>query len=372
MVEAEDSGALPRPPLGEGTALSAALEGRLGKSAALGLEGFYTAATLPSGESSGWFSETPPLPPQNFSLYGMGLLLTTNYLSVGGDLAWSRTSILGRDLYASLGFRAGNRGTGNNLRSRAGGDWQLSLAVDGAGRNYTGSDGTSPGAAFRAGGKFEWRHSRAGLFRINTSLSGPGFTPGNDGIPDLSFNRSSSGFYYRPPSTTLPLRFSQISLAADRATQDTGALMDSVALSLGLAANPQVLVKQFTGTLVLNLSGSLAGSPTGDWGQEETDRPPWPVPSGPYRFESFKIAGDLSWSGGTDRRNLRLKAGLDYTVKAPTLEEDFTKSRNFDLQAVLSGDRGRISITLSCPAFPWENPSPAAPWDLSLSWKLEK
>ncbi|MDR0669299.1 MAG: hypothetical protein LBF95_04380 [Treponema sp.] len=366
-AEPGDSGALF--PLGEGTALNTSLELRPGKTTALSLEGFYTAASLPARESSGWFSQPPPLPPQRFSLYGAGLLVTTTYLSLSADLARSRTSIMGGDLYASLGLRAGNRGSGG--LSRPGGDWQLSLAVDGAGRNYTGSDGASPGAGFRTGGKFEWRHSRAGLFRINSTVSGPGLTWGGA----LRFNRSSSGLSYRPPATALPLRLSRISLGADRDAGDGGTVKDSAAVSLGVTANPRGI--GLTGALALNFSGSLTGSPAGDWAGGDREPSPWPVPGGPYRFESFKIAGDLSWlrplsSGakGTGRRSLRLKAGLDYTVKAPAPEEDFTKSRNFEIQAVLSGDRDRIGVTLSSSAFPWEIPSPA--WELGLSWKVER
>jgi hypothetical protein len=378
----EPAGGLQRPPLGEGTALTAALEGRLGKKMTFSLEGFYTAASLPARESSGWFSQTPPFPPQNFSLYGLGAILNTAFVSLSGDLAWSRTSILGKDLYASLGLRAGNRGTGGTSRPRSGGDWQLSLAADGAGRNYTGSDGASPGAGFRTGGKFEWRHSRAGSFRINTAVSGPGLTLDSAGALGLSFDRSSSGFYYRPPAAALPLRLSRISLGADRDARNS-TVKDSAALSLSLTANPQAVDSRLKGVLTLNLSGSLTGSPAGDWGQGEPDRElsPWPVPEGSYRFESFKAGGELSWSvalnpnageTGPGRRTLRLKAGLDYSLSAPASEEEFTKSRSFDLQAALSGDRGRFSVTLSRPAFPWEDPSPAAPWELGLSWKIEK
>jgi hypothetical protein len=341
----------------------------------LSLEGFYTAASLPAQGSSGWFSETIPLPPRSFSLYGLGLLLNTNWFSLSGDLAWSRTSILGGDLYANLGLRAGNRGTGG--ASRPGGEWQLSLTADGAGKNYTGSDGQNPGAGFRAGGKFEWRQNRVGLFRIGTALSGPGITMNGEGEPEISFNRSSSSLYYRPPATTLPLRLSRISLDADRDARDT-TIRDSAALGLSLTANLQGLSPGFSldpGVLTLNVSGSLTGSPAGDWGSGERapGLSPWPIPGGSYRFDSFKTGGELGWSIplnlGPGRGNLRLKAGLDYTVRAPTAEETFKESRNFSFQAALSGGRGRFTLSLAYPGFPWQSPS--VPWNLSLSWKRE-
>jgi hypothetical protein len=401
IPESEDSGttSVPQPPLGEGTGLTAALEGRLGKIAALSLEGFYTAASIPARESSGWFSETLPLPPGNFKLYGLGVLLTMPYLSLSGDIAWSQTSIRGRDIYANLGFRTGNRRTGSS--SQPGGDWQLSLTADGAGQNYTGSDGTSPGAGFRTGGKFEWRHSRAGLFRINTGISGPGIIINSDGKPDLSFNRSSSGFYYRPPVTALPLRISRVSLSADRDARDSNP-RDSAGLSMGLALNPRRIIEALSrrsvkgegGALALNFSGSLTGSPAGGWGGEpdagDKDLSPWPIPQGPYYLESFKAGGELGWSvpvnlpaGGLTgwftgsrqggRGSLQIKAGLDYTMKVPDSEEDEPEeSRGFDLQAALQGDRGRIRLKLTYPGFPWELlANPAASWKLSLSWKME-
>jgi hypothetical protein len=382
-------------PLGTGTALNVALEGRLGKKLSLGLESFYTAAALPAGKSSGWFSEKAPLPPRNFSLYGLGLLFSTNWLSLSSDLAWSRTSILGRDLYANLGLRTGNRGTGG--ASRPGGEWQLSLALDGAGRNYTGSDGQNPGAGFRTGGKFEWRQNRVGLFRISSVLSGPGITKNSEGDLDLSFNRSSSSLYYRPPASALPLRLSRISLGAERDARDTS-LRDSAAADLSLTINPQAIARVLIGNapdgtdppqsaLTLGLSGSLTGSPGKGWGSGEgsLELSPWPIPGGPYRLESFKTGGDIGWSFplslgagafghilGRGRGNLRLKAGLDYSLSAPTGEDETIKeSRSFSFQAALSGSRGRFSLNLNYPDFPWRDRSLSVPWDLSLSWKRE-
>jgi hypothetical protein len=399
--EPEDSGgANPRPPLGEGTALSAALEGRLGKIAALSIEGFYTGASMPTRQSSGWFSESPPLPSGDFRFYGAGLLLSVPYASLGGDIGWSHSSIRGRDLYANLGLRVGNRGAS----ARPGGLWQLSLAADGAGRHYTGNDGSSPGAGFRAGGKFEWRQSRAGLFRINTGLSGPGLSLGSGGL-EAYFNRSSSGFYYRPPAAALPLRLSRLSIGADRDAREPGALRDSVELGLSLAASPQGIAAAADkgplaywfgspareGALTLNLSGSLTGSPAGGWGAGAGEAggglTPWPVPRGPYRFESLKAGGQLGWSGpvdlpfplhppgkagGRNRGSAQIKAGLSYARSAGDSEEEpFKESREMSLQAALRGGRGRFSVTLRCPGFPLGLGGEAEAPELSLSWRIQ-
>ncbi|MDR1972161.1 MAG: hypothetical protein LBQ46_09585 [Treponema sp.] len=402
------------PPLGEGTALNAGLEGRLGKAASLTLEGLYTAGALQVSNPSAWFSADPFLPERDFTLYGLALLFNSPYFSLSADGAWSDIPAFGQDIYANLGFRAGNR--------KAGRGWQLSLAADGAGPHYAGSDGTIPGAGFRTGGKFEWQ-GRAGFVRVNTGLSGPGFRRSAGGDLGLDFNRSSSGLYYRPPPAALPLRLSRISVTADRDGREDDHIRDSLGLSLSLAASPQGIIRAIRGrrageagnaeadnveggsagtgkpaaksagpegTLALNLSGALSGSPAAGWGEMPgRDRPPWPIPEGPYRLESFKAGAQLSWSrpvnlpvigwfkaqGG--RGNLQLKAGLDYSMSITGAgeEEAVTKRRDLSLSAVLRGKRSRFTVKLNYPDLP-SNPFEAETsirdaWELSLSWKLE-
>jgi hypothetical protein len=403
----------------------------LGKTASLNLEGFYTARELPARKASAWFSKTPPLPARNFTLYGLAMLLNAPYVSLSADWAWSEVFLYGKDLYANLGLRvnntgsgaAGNSGTsGNNTAGKAGQTkkakprWQLSLTADGAGSRYTGSDGASPGAGFRTGGKFEWQQDRIGLFRVHTNLSGPGFTA-SDSMQDLihDFNRSASGLYYRPPATTLPFRVSRISVSANRDTREAGHIKDNTGMNVSLAANPQGIVNSITafankhlgtgsnlpgagntGSLALNLSGSMTGSPIaggnagssagGTAGLSE-EIPPWPVPQGPYLLESAKAGGQLSWSGPVDlgpfspQRNLQLKAGLDYTMTATGPEEEaanrFKESWDLSLAATLRGKRGRFGIKLLYPDLPLtarEEENTASlleAWKLTLSWQME-
>ncbi|MDR2746305.1 MAG: hypothetical protein LBB77_02560 [Treponema sp.] len=398
-------------PLGRGTILVGGLEGRLGKRFSFSLEGLHTAGEIPGDESAAWFLDGPPLPERNFRLYGLGLLLNSPHFSLSGSTAWSRTQVEGGDFYTSLGIRAGNKGAGG------GSFWQFSLAADGAGPRYIGTDGSNPGAGFRIGGKFERQWKKAGFFRVNTSLSGPGFVLDAGKDLGLSFDRSSSALYYRPPRGTLPLRISRISLSASRDSRESSHIKDSAGLGLSLAGNPQAIARSLAGnlarfglktqplpfpegTLSLSFSGLLSGSPkAGARGNSGWDgKPqPWPVPGDPYFFESFKAGTELSWSqplslgsldrlmngspgpasparGSSRRGNLQIKAGFDYTV-AEDDEEGLKKSRTLSLAATLRGKLGRFGVKLRCPDFPVKpldsEVSLREAWELSLSWRRE-
>jgi hypothetical protein len=394
-------------PLG-GSALSAGLEGRLGGIFSLSLEGFHTAGKIPAKESTAWFLESPPLPEREFRLSGLGLLLNSPYLSLSGDAAWSRTRIEEGDLYANLGIRLGNKGR------RRGSFWQLSLAADGAGPHFTGSDGSNPGAAFRTGGKFEWQGEKAGFFRVNTSLSGPGFLRDTGGDLSLSFDRSSSGLYYRPPAGTLPLRISRVSLSAGRDARESQRIKDSAGLGFALTGNPRRIARGIgralarlgletepsfpEGTLTLNFSGTLSGFPKAGGDSSWDGKPlPWPIPRSPYLFESLKAGIELGWSrpldlppglvnrlingppeAGPSTRprggNLQIKAAFDYDLKENG-EGGLKKSRALSLAATLRGRLGRFTLKLNCPDFPSDpfdsEVSLREAWELSLSWRRE-
>jgi hypothetical protein len=365
---------------GDKPELTAGLEGRVGKIAA-SLEGFYAGGELPARKASAWFSETPPLPARSFNLYGLGLLFSIPYVRLSADGAWSETFAYGSDLYTNLGISVGNKT--EPVKKRSNPRWQLSLAADGAGLRYTGSDGGNPGAGFRAGGKFELQQEKAGLFRINTSLSGPGI--------DEDFNRSSSGLSYRPPASRFPLRLSRISFTADRDARDAGHVKDSVGISLGLAANPREIADSIVhlfsaknsntndgddaaknGAVALSFSGALTGSPVES---PAGDILPWPIPKGPYRFESAKAGGQFGWSTPVDlgallpRGTLELKAGLDYTISATVSdgETSFKESGDLNLSAVLRGKRNRVGLKIACPDFLLGSGN--AP-EVTLSWKV--
>jgi hypothetical protein len=394
--------------LAEGSPLNAGLESRLGRFFSLSLEGFHTAGKIPAGRSVAWFLESPPLPEREFRLYGLGLLLNSPYFGLSGDAAWSQTQIDGGDLYANLGIRVGNKGSRRNF-------WQLSLAADGAGPHYTGSDGTNPGAAFRTGGKFEWRGERVGSFRLNTSLSGPGFMRDAGGDLSLSFDRSSTSLYYRPPAGTLPLRISRISLSAGRDARGDPLIRDSAGLGFSLTGNPRLIARGIgqalarfglktepsfpEGTLTLNLSGALTAFPKAGVPENQgwDGKPlPWPLPHFPYDFESFKAGAELSWSRPLDlptglvKRllngppgrdspargggNLQIKAGFDFGL-VENGEGGLRESRVLSFAAALRGRLGSFAVKLNCPDFPAEpldsEVSLRDAWELSLSWKRE-
>ncbi|MDR1251391.1 MAG: hypothetical protein LBK62_04405 [Treponema sp.] len=350
---------------------SGGLETQFAEKVSVLLEGFYTGAELPARKSDSWFSDPPPLPDREFHLYALGLLVNTPLLSLSSDWAYSETFAWGRDIYGSLGIRVnpplpGTRGKTSNGKTRAG-PLAISLAADGGGERFTGRDGSSPGAGFRTAGKIEWKGKRSSLFRLNTSLRGPGL-----GKP---FNRSSSGISYRFPAPVnraggknaggaqpFPLRVSRISLSASRNAADTRKITDGIDGTLGLSLNiPPVpvpgLSRRTAGGAVVgsplgvNLSGSLKGHSS----LEETPSP-YPAPQSPWDFDSAKAGCELSWSPGV----FQFKTKVGYTAAAD-------KEGQWDT-AFSAGVRfkpGRLSVKAASEDFPHK-------WNCTISWRLEK
>jgi hypothetical protein len=327
------------------------LEARFGEKNEVRLDGFYTGKTLPPRKSSSWFSEAPPLPEREFRLAALGLLLHTPTLTVSSDWACSETFAWGRDLYGNLGIRFAHPLPADWGR------WALSLAADGAGGRYTGRDGSSPGAGFRTGGKLEWSGKRNGLFRLSTSLRSPGI--------EEPFNRSSSSLSWRLPvpgkNQAGPFRFTRISLGADRNASDPDNIIDGLNLAAGFSLNPRNFFSsepgagKFSGLLGsplgISLSGSLKGITAGDEGAQ-----PYPAPGRPYRFDSAKAAGELSWSPGIFQ--FRTKAGYGIkNEKEGIWETSFSTAVRFK--------PGRFSVKIASPDFPDE-------WNYTIAWRVEK
>jgi hypothetical protein len=327
------------------------LEARFGGKTEVRLDGFYTGKTLPPRKSSSWFSVAPPLPEREFRFAALGLLLHTPILTVSSDWACSETFAWGRDLYGNLGLRFAHALPADRGR------WALSLAADGAGSRYTGRDGSGPGAGFRTGGKLEWHGKRSGLFRLSTSLRSPGL--------EEPFDRSSSSLSWRLPvpgrQRTGPFRFTRISLGADRNASEPDNILDSLSLAAGFSLN----LRQFSGTepgdgkfrgllnspVGLSLSGALKGLTAGG----ETPSA-YPVPQHPYRFDSAKAAGELSWSPGIFQ--FRTKAGYGVkNEKEGIWETSFSAAARFK--------PGRFTVKISSPDFPEE-------WIYAISWRVEK
>jgi hypothetical protein len=328
------------------------LEARFGQKFEVRLDGFFSQKTLPPRKASSWFALSPPLPEREFRLHGLGLLLDASFLTFSSDWAFSETFAWGRDLYGNLGIRAARR-----LPSDWG-RWALSLAADGAGSRFTGRDGSSTGAGFRSGGKFEWYGKRSSLLRLQTSLQSPGLGE--------SFNRSSSTISWRFPASgrnsSGVFRITRISLEAGRNASDREKILDSTELNLGFSLNPQIFLaaasvsagaRAFFGSpLGLSLSCSLKGLALAG------DRlpAPYPLPQFPYRFNSAKAAGEFSWSPGLFQFRTKLGYGME-EAKGGIWETSVSAGVRFR--------PGRFSVKISSPDFPNE-------WDYTLAWRIEK
>jgi hypothetical protein len=327
------------------------LEARIGEKTEVRLDGFYTGKTLPPRKSSSWFSEAPPLPEREFRLSGLGLLLTIPFLTVSSDWAVSDTFAWGRDVYGNLGLRFAHSLPGDWGR------WSLSLAADGAGSRYTGRDGSSPGAGFRTGGRLEWQGKRSGLFRFSTAARSSGLTE--------PFNRSSSDLSWRLPvpgkNRAGMFRLTRISLGADRNASEPQKIRDGLDLSLGFSLNLRNLFAPDPGAgKIYGLLSSPAGlsfscSLNGVAAGEESPSP-YPVPQYPYRFDSAKAAGELSWPPGFFQFKTRVGYGIK-NEKEGIWETSFSAAVRFK--------PGRFTVKIASPDFPDE-------WNGTVSWRLEK
>ncbi|GHV05177.1 hypothetical protein FACS189485_11760 [Spirochaetia bacterium] len=333
-------------------AFNGGFDAEFGKKMGLSLEGFYTGRELAPRKSTAWFSKTPPLPERDFSLFGLGLLFTSPYVSVSSDWGWSETFAWGSDVYGNLGLRFGNP------LAPLGRRWQISLAADGAGARYVGRDGASPGSGFRSAGKFELKGKKSSLFKLSTALRGSAIGE--------AFERSTSTVYYRFPSALVPFRVSRVSLSAARNAQDPAKTLDSLDGTLGFTLNPQRILQSsskkprkgsvWTAPVGLVFSASLDGVLALD------EEPPYPYPiPGDYEFNSAKTAGELTWSPGI----FQFRAKAAYVMKP---KKDGIWDLAFSAAVKTPGagpywKPGRISLKIAFPDFPEK-------WDLTVSWRL--
>ena len=344
-------------------AFSGGLETLWGKNYDLLLEGFYTGVELPAKKNDSWFSDPPPLPDRDFRLGAAALMLNTPYVSLSSDWARSETFAWGSGLYGNAGIRI----SPPLPWSAAGkpGPWSLSLAADGMGERYVGRDGASPGGGLRTAGKIEWKGARSSLFRVNTSLRGPRM--------DESFERSSSGIYYRFPAPRagdnggFPLRISRISFNADRNASDLKKIHDSYDAAFGLSLNlppmllPRALLSASAAKIKnpkpqiypLNIHLSTAIKELGSAPEVPS---PYPFSSVNQEFDSCKTSGELLWSPGIFQFRTRW-AYTTYSKKDDQWEGSFSTAVRFK--------HGRFSVKIAWPVFPEK-------WNCTLSWRVEK
>jgi hypothetical protein len=285
-------------------------------------EGFYTRKTLAPSNPSTWFSEPPPLPERDAEIMGAGVLFTHPWVSLAADGALSRTFARGEDYYGNLAVTLGSRAV------------KLSLAAESVGALFTDRAGTGIGAGFRTGGRFEWKQSRSGLFRLDAVLRAP--------AAGEAFNRSSLSALYRFPARPARagpafFRPGKIGLSAARDGRDRAKILDTAAASLSWRFGP----------VGIGVSGSL------DAFAREADGvlSPFPAASG-HEFSAAHILGELSWSPGALRFGVRA-AHTWHAAKAGVWEGS--------VSAAVTGPLGRLSLKIS--------PAPEK-WEGSLSWRL--
>jgi len=296
------------------------------------LEVFYTEKTLPATTPRAWFSVSPPLPERDFHFYAAGLLFTSPYFSLSSDFALSETFAAGTDIYANLGLTISPR------------PFFISIAADGTGSQFVCRDGINHGEGFRNAAKVEWKGRYSSLIRLNTVLRSPGF--GED------FNRSSTGFYWRFPSSAAirnnTVRFTRISLSADRNAVNPLKVSDRFYGSMGISLNLRQI--GIESPLGINFSGTIKGLTT-----TENSTLLFPLPNEHWNRSSTAINCELMWSPLNIQ--LRYRAGV---VFYPEKEEKM----DFSLSTAFRFKQGRLSLRIASPDYPEK-------WNWTVSWRME-
>ncbi|MDR0320338.1 MAG: hypothetical protein LBI28_02440 [Treponema sp.] len=323
-------------------AIAGGLDFTFPKKTSLLLETFYTGRTLPQTKASTWFSDPPRLVERDFRLYAAALLFANPNFSLSSDFAVSETFSVGRDIYANLGV-AISPSLPFGAKERP---LLVSFSADGAGARFVYRDGANHGEGFRSAAKIEWKGRYSSLIRLNTVLRSPGF--GNE------FNRSSSGFYWRFPSSSAirnnsSVYLTRISLSMDRNAVNPLKINDSFSGSLGITLNlPKFGVRS---PLNINLSGSVKGL-TG----ANMNPSPFPVIDEAWKWDSSTVNCELYLP--VSNLQFRFKAGISFF-------EGKEEVWDFSLSSAVRFRLGRLSFKVASPAFPEK-------WNWTISWRLER
>jgi len=343
-------------------AFSGGLETNFGKKVNVLLEGFYTSAELPAKKASAWFSDPPALPERDFRLHAWSAMINTPFFSASSDWAFSETFAFGSGIYGNIGLSFFPPFFKKLI---------LSFAADGMSRLYVGRDGSSPGGGKRLAGKIERKGQRSSLFRVNTTVRGPGM--------DKAFNRSATGIYYRFPALSakagkngsFPFKLRRVSVNAGRNASDLNKINDSIDSSIGLslilpsfkmpafllpATSAKTANKPKSYPLSINFTNSL------DFlGPAKNTPSPYPFFQSKQKFDSTKTSCELLWSPGI----FQLRTRWAYTVFE---EKDNKKKDNkweSSVSAAVRFKYGRFSIKFAWPDFPEK-------WNCTLSWRVNK
>jgi len=327
-------------------AFSGGVELVFGKKSNLLLETFYTGNTLSASKIKSWFSYPPPLPEREFDLYAAGIIFTNPFIAVSSDFAYSQVFAWGEDFYGNLGVSITPLlPFGSRARPLS-----VSLAADGSGERFVNRDGANLSEGFRVAAKAEWKDKYNMLIRLNSVLRSSGF--GGE------FNRSSSGFYFRFPSSAasrrFPLRFTRLSLSADRNAVNPQKITDNFSGTIGLSVNLQQLkIKNPFGIV---FSGSIKGLSA-----SEGIVSAYPILNESWNWTESGVNCELSWAPNTKiPQNLQFKSKFGVSFFS---EKD--EKWDFSLSAAARFKYGRLSLKFASPDFP-------GLWNWTVSWRVEK
>jgi hypothetical protein len=296
------------------TAFDGGFEARLGEKATLRAEGFYARNHLAAKTPAAWFSVTPPLPERDQDSMAGALWFNSLFFAAAADLAWSETFAYGKDLYANLALRLGDR------------PWRLSLAVDGAGSRYVGRDGVATGAGFRSAARVERRGKRSSLFRTAVMLRSAGA-----GEP---FYKGSVQLYYRfqtvPPRSERLFRPTRVSVTVSRDASDAANKADGVSALWAFALGKVPLVFQ----------GDLHGIYRKD--------------PGDYEFASAKASAEASYA---------LKPFLFSVKPGYAVNKKGEGQAEIGASASARGRWGRLTLKASADS--------GGDWEAGVSWRLQ-
>ena len=333
-------------------AFSSGVDFTFTKKSGLLFEVFYSGATLPSKTGSSWFSNPPPLPEREFDLYSAGLLFHNPFISVSSDFAVSKTFAWGVDIYGNLGITLTPAlPFGTKARPLS-----VSFAVDGAGERFIYRDGAGHGEGFRIAGKAEWKGGKNSLLRFNTMLRGPETGEG--------FNRSSTELYYRFPaargrnSENYIIRFTRISLSADRNAENSQKISDKLSWHIGLYLNLEKI--RLNTPLGINLYGSIRGLTA-----SADSITPYPIPKEFWSFDAVGVNCEFLWSPLIFQ--FRSKIGYTNTKKKNENEEKL----DFSFSSAARFKYGRFGFKVFSSDLA-DEAGFLEKWNLTVSWRLEK
>lgn len=333
-------------------ALAGGLDFSLPNKTGLLTEFFYTQALLPPTKSSSWFSNPPSLPEREFKFFAAGGIFHNKLISVSSDWAVSETFAWGTDIYGNFGISI-TPALSFGAKERP---LSVSIAADGAGERFIYRDGLNHGDGFRTAAKIEWKGERNALLRFNTVLRGSGIGE--------AFNRSSTGFYYRFPATRKRdevklIRFTRISINADRNAENTKKINDSISGYIGFSVNLQKMGIGAAGVVSpigVNISGSIKGLTS-----SETVPLPYPFtkeifsPDKAWNLNTTGISCEFTWSP----LKFQFKSKVGYTNNIKTDE-----IWDISLSTAYRFKHGRLSFKAASPVFPEK-------WNCTISWRAE-